>query len=517
MSMGAVPDTWSFSKLEDLFEHVIGGDWGKDEEFVDEDYARVICVRGAEFKKWKKERGGSAIPRMIKKSSLLNRKLNEGDILIEISGGGPDQPVGRTVLIDRAVFLNHPGEDLVCTNFLRLARPVKYVNSSYLNSYLRSFYLSGEVKKYQGGSNNLRNLKFKDYSRINVPIPPLAEQKQIATKLECLLSQVDTLNTRLDAIQTILKRFRQSVLAAAVSGRLTKKWRQSNQLQVDIYIEEIATKRVNQWAAEQAANTRKAKYKLPESILDGPRPNIPELWRYCSLSTVTSRITYGLTVRPEYVAVGVPIISAKEVRSGIVDYENAKMISLMDYDKQREKCKIFKGDVLFSKTGTIGSVALATQDVPACSSQNIAVLTPLINSRFLECVMRSPFIQKLSSDSVKTTAIPDLQLGVLAQFPIPIPHIEEQIEIVRRVEQLFVYVDQVERQLNDVQSRVNQFTQSILKKTFSGDLTAGWRDRNPNLISGDHSANKLLEQIKAEKEKKKTARKTRSKKVKVAL
>jgi type I restriction enzyme S subunit len=151
-----IPDVWELSPLESLFVHIIGGDWGQDTDYKDPDYVEVFCIRGAEFKLWNRNRGSTASLRKIKSSSLATRSLQLGDILIEISGGGPDQPVGRTVLItDRT--LDNFDRPVICTNFLRLARPSQFINSVYLNCYLQSFYLSGDVKDYQGGSNNLRN------------------------------------------------------------------------------------------------------------------------------------------------------------------------------------------------------------------------------------------------------------------------------------------------------------------------------------------------------------------------
>jgi type I restriction enzyme S subunit len=82
-------------------------------------------------------------------------------------------------------------------------------------------------------------------------------------------------------------------------------------------------------------------------------------------------------------------------------------------------------------------------------------------------------------------------------FPIPTPPLEEQTEIVRRVEQLFAFADQIEQRVQDAQTRVNHLTQSILAKAFRGELTAEWRAQNPDLISGENSAEALLARIRA--------------------
>lgn len=87
----------------------------------------------------------------------------------------------------------------------------------------------------------------------------------------------------------------------------------------------------------------------------------------------------------------------------------------------------------------------------------------------------------------------------MKQLPIPLPPIEEQTEIVRRVEELFIFADSIEQKANAALVRVNNLTQSILARAFRGKLTADWRAANPELISGDNSAAALLEKIKAER------------------
>lgn len=112
----------------------------------------------------------------------------------------------------------------------------------------------------------------------------------------------------------------------------------------------------------------------------------------------------------------------------------------------------------------------------------------------------SIFLQKQIVEKSKSTAQSNLFLGQIKDLSIPITTLEEQTEIVRRVEQLFAYADQTEQRVKDAQSRVNHLTQSILAKAFRGELTAEWREQNPDLISGENSAEALLARIQAERE-----------------
>lgn len=82
---------------------------------------------------------------------------------------------------------------------------------------------------------------------------------------------------------------------------------------------------------------------------------------------------------------------------------------------------------------------------------------------------------------------------------INLPQVEEQTEIVRRVEQLSAYADSIELQAKAAKARVDKLTQAILAKAFRGELTADWRAANPDLISGENSAEALLALIQAER------------------
>lgn len=110
-----------------------------------------------------------------------------------------------------------------------------------------------------------------------------------------------------------------------------------------------------------------------------------------------------------------------------------------------------------------------------------------------------------------TTGRAKLTQAALNILPIGLPPEKEINEIVRRVDQLFAYADTVERQVNSALERVNQLTQSILAKAFRGELTAQWREDNPELISGENSAEALLERIKEERVAQAPKKRTRKK------
>ena len=136
---------------------------------------------------------------------------------------------------------------------------------------------------------------------------------------------------------------------------------------------------------------------------------------------------------------------------------------------------------------------------------NVALMKAVPKSELLDNEYLYWFLQNyklynfIEAGSDRTAGQSGVNKKHLESYPVLLPPIHEQAEIVRRVEQLFAYADTIEKQVNNALARVNNLTQSILAKAFRGELTAQWRAENPELISGENSAAALLEKIKAER------------------
>ena len=142
--------------------------------------------------------------------------IQNGDVLIAMSSGSKSV-VGKTA----QALENWEG---AFGAFCGVLRPSSALCARYLGLYLRTQYYRHKISELAAGTN-INNLKAEHFSEIEVPIAPLAEQKRIVAKAEKLLEKVDASRARLEKVSALLKRFRQSVLAAACSGRLTADWR----------------------------------------------------------------------------------------------------------------------------------------------------------------------------------------------------------------------------------------------------------------------------------------------------
>ncbi|WP_337159374.1 restriction endonuclease subunit S [Pseudomonas putida] len=159
----------------------------------------------------------------------------------------------------------------------------------------------------------------------------------------------------------------------------------------------------------------------------------PKGWDTCKFEALTSLVTYGLTVRPEYHEEGIPLISAREIRTGELDFESCPKISRSDFDALSEKGRPKKNDILFSKTGSIGHCAIVKSELDFAVTQNAARIVPnkeVCDPIFLLAFMRTNYFYDLANKEAKGNAVKDLQLGIMKDFPMYIPPISLQKKFV---------------------------------------------------------------------------------------
>ncbi|HBR0796955.1 restriction endonuclease subunit S [Klebsiella pneumoniae] len=298
---------------------------------------------------------------------------------------------------------------------------------------------------------------FKYLRELEIPISSLAEQKIIADKLDDLLARVESIKTRLENIPEILKKFRQSVLSAAVSGKLTE----SN--------DSLKSKESYQWSERKLSEVGllsrgKSKHR--------PR-NDPRL--------------YGNNY---------PFIQTSEITNSFGRVKESKKF----YSEfGLSQSKLFpKGTLCITIAANIADTAIL--DIDACFPDSIVGFIPYeekANVIFIKYLIdvNKDYLEA----SAPATAQKNINLKVLSELKILLPSIEEQNRIVILVEDTLSQISFIERTTNDALNRVNHLTQSILAKAFRGELTAQWREENPELISGLNSAEALLEKITAEK------------------
>ncbi|WP_455808918.1 restriction endonuclease subunit S [Pseudomonas koreensis] len=328
------------------------------------------------------------------------------------------------------------------------------LDRDYLFYYLKSPSFLEHVNEVSHGMGMPR-LGTQQAKSAPFVLAPLGEQTRIAQKLDALLAQVDNLKARINAIPALLKRFRQSVLTAAVSGRLTEEWRKQN------------------------------------SSLDSA-----ELvdWRQTIFGEICREITVGYVgkMADQYKESGIPFLRSQNVRPLSFAPENILYIS-EEFHTRIIKSRLEPGDLAIVRSGAPGVTCVIPESLPVSNCSDLVIARPskkLIP--WFGCIyMNSEIAQRNVADNQVGVAQQHFNVGSMKKMPINLPPIDEQTEIVRRVEQLFAFADQLEAKIASAKKHMDHLTQSILAKAFRGELVPQ--------VPNDEPASALLERIQAQR------------------
>lgn len=184
---------------------------------------------------------------------------------------------------------------------------------------------------------------------------------------------------------------------------------------------------------------------------------------------VTMRITYGFTQPMSHLASGVPILTAKNVRMGFIDYDNVSYADRHEFDTLTAKSKPEKNDILITKDGAIGRSACVETDKTICINQSVALVKvkcELVEPLYLLAYLLCDSVQRRFDQMKKGNAIPHLQITELAKFPIPLPARSMQSEFVVRFKSLKEVKLKLERHLVEIE----QLFLTLQTRAFSGQL-----------------------------------------------
>ncbi|HAS3608745.1 TPA: specificity determinant for hsdM and hsdR [Vibrio cholerae] len=477
--MSQLPSSWRETPIETVTEVVSGGTpSSKHPEYYTEDHKGSIAwVTPADLSGYK-EKYISHGRRSITKSgydSCSAKLMPKGTVLFSSRA-----PIGYTVIAANEISTNQGFKSFV---------PVVGVNETYLYYYLRSIK---HLAESLATGTTFKELSGKVAKTLPFPLAPFAEQTRIVEKLDEVLAQVDTIKARLDGIPAILKRFRQSVLAAAVSGKLTEEWRKNNSgQQIKPLLYEIETQREKL----KAAKLLKRSFGKHETV-DPQSNELPDGWEWVCFDQISDNENNALKAGPFGSALkksdctdhGYRVYGQEQVIAGdetLVSY----YINEEKY-QQLEACSVKSGDILISLVGTIGKVLILSDKVESGIINPRLVKLSLnseIQRKYIKAYLDSPLAWHFFNGFSHGGTMDILNLGILRKLPIALPPVEEQKETVRLVDQYFAFADTIEAQVKKAQARVDKLTQSILAKAFRGELVP----QDPN----DEPADKLLERI----------------------
>ena len=382
-------------------------------------------------------------------SDLVSEKqtLRLGDQVIAASSGSISV-VGKAAPVSNQIV------GLSFGAFCAVARP----RSFDVQDWLRLFFQSPEYRQFVSDTamgNNINNLRSSDLVAIKLPLPPLPEQRRIVAKVDGLTARTARARKELDRIPTLIARYKQRLLALAFSGELTAGWRRGKEL---------------------------------------PQPS-PALLA----DVVAIPVRNGLSVRGSDIPPGVRALRLSALRGAEVNLDDVRYLPIGP--EKASRFLLSEGDILISRgNGTRAYVGIGSR-VPEVAEDTIFPDTAFrirlaptrAISRWFVSIWNSPQVREQIENAAKTTAgIWKVAQSDLARIELLLPTMEEQAEIVRRIESAFGWLDRMAADHAAAARLLPKLDAAILAKAFQGKLVP----QDPN----DEPAAKLLERIKAERE-----------------
>jgi type I restriction enzyme S subunit len=368
----------------------------------------------------------------------------KGDVLISKCG-----TIGRAKEID---------VDFPFSIFVGLALLKPYPGlfaPGFLEVWLNAPQLQRTFDDLAPGSTR-RTLTLSGLKKAGIPVPPFAEQTRIVAKARELLAHVSATRERLAKVPAILRRFRQAVLAAACSGRLTADWR---------------AQRISENAVSQTDATSHADF-----------PEIPQGWLWLTIDKLSSSLPRSIQSGPfgsnllhsEFREKGILAIGIDNVLAGKFSTGKQHRISEKKY-KELEKYKARPLDVLITVMATVGRCCVVPEDIEtAIITKHVYRISPnreLVTPYYLMySLLGDPTVQSQIQNQIIGQTRPGINGKILKAIAIPTPPISEQAEIVRRVDVLFKLADTIEKRVATGTRMTEGLTRAILSKAFLGEL-----------------------------------------------
>lgn len=345
------------------------------------------------------------------------------------------------------------------------------------------------------------------FSKLAIKMAPVPEQRAIVNKIEKLFSELDNGINNLKKAKEKLEIYRQAVLKKAFEGELTKEWREENQYKMDVFLADLKREKAEAIKAKLIA---KSDY-FPEFKNDELTYKTPINWINLPWKTITSNNKYAMKRGP----FGSSLKKEYFVEKGIVVYEQGHAINDDPYrhryyitEEKFEELKAFAvkgGDMIISCSGvTLGRICLLPDEADI-GVINQALLKidldeNIMLKKFFVLLFRSETFQQLIFEKSLGTAMPNMVgMTELKEIPIPIPSIQEQLQIISEIENRLSICDNILTNIGEALEKAEALRKSILKKAFEGKLLGKEElelcQREPDW----EPVEKLLERIKKEK------------------
>ncbi len=337
--------------------------------------------------------------------------------------------------------------------------------------YLEYWILSiAEYLKSIGSGTTVKGIRLEQLRSLPFPLAPLNEQKHIVKEIEKQFSRLDEAVANLKRVKVNLKRYKAAILKAAVEGKLTEDWRKQhpNVEPASKVLERILTERRANWS-------RKGKYIELSAPQTDNLPLLPKGWTWAALEMIRQHgrpIIYGIIKPGPHVPDGVPYVRVTEMKNGWIDVKNLRRTSQARAAKF-VRATLASGDILISKDGTIGRVAVVPPELNGGNITQHVMRAPIhsmMSRNFVVWAIRSDVCQRWLTGETRGVALQGVNVEDFRRLPVPMPCLEEQEQIVAEVERRLSVIQELEAAVKANLTRADRLRQSVLTQAFSGRL-----------------------------------------------
>lgn len=455
--MSDLPQEWVETTFSEIFDHLQYGLTAKaDSAAQGTRFLRITDIHNG-MVSW------DSVPGLVGEHDLGRYLLADGDFVFARSGS-----------IEKAARLVNP-PNAVFASYLIRARPLIPQIADYLAYFVRSDgYLAQIADRAAGiGMSNVNAAKL---GTIAVSIPPLPEQRRIVAKIDSLTGKSRRARDHLDHIPRLVEKYKQAILTAAFRGDLTREWRHGQR----------------NLAAVQPRDPSEIRSKYATTGHFLPPYVVPDSWSWLRLLELGELDRGKSRHRPRNDARlfggSYPFIQTGEVRQAerfLINY-NA---TYSDFGLAQSRLWPV-GTVCITIAANIAETAILGID--ACFPDSVVGFLPdgeRIDGSFAEFFLRTA--RDELSAFAPATAQKNINLDILASVRLPVPSLEEQAEIVRRIESAFGWIDRLSTDAASARKLIDHLDQSVLAKAFKGELVP----QDP----ADEPARVLLDRIRAER------------------
>jgi type I restriction enzyme S subunit len=351
------------------------------------------------------------------------------------------------------------------TDFLVFADSPE-LDRGYLANYLNQIWVADRAHQLSNGVE-LPRVDWKSLSQLPIAYPlSKAHQRTIVARLDAVRQAQSTASSHLAAARRAIERFRQAVLAAACSGRLTADWRERRG---SVRAEALVGQLLEHYSAATMPLAE------PDAELVG---DVPSGWRIVTLHLLIERIDAGKSFAAEP-------RPATEQEWGVIKvsamswgrFLEAENKAVLDKKRINPTYEICPGDLLISRANTadlVGATVLVgdIRHRLLLSDKSLRLIPRTgIDKAWLNYSLRSPLVRRQFSERATGTSdsMRNLSQVKILSTTLPLPPPDEQREIGHRVDQLLCAADELQQRLEAATRRVARGVQAVLAKTFRGE------------------------------------------------